>query len=129
MSNRTTVSLKDRHEEQIEQKQAEMDVDDPGKSETVRRLLDDAAEADELRDQLDEVRNKRDELRRQLQTANQRIDATNEIVEYVEEERGLQSRREWRETKQAHAGLLTRLKWSVTGLPEPPEDVEEPARA
>ena len=121
---RTTVTLHDRHEDQLDAIMNEMDEDDPGKSEAVRRIFDGAAEADDLRDQIDELRNQVDELRSQLAAANTRIDAANEIVEYVEEERAVQSRREWREEKQAHAGLASRLKWTLIGMPEPPEDVE-----
>jgi len=46
------------------------------------------------------------------------------FFDHVEEERAVQSRREWREEKQAHAGLASRLKWTLVGMPEPPEDVE-----
>jgi signal recognition particle GTPase len=123
---RTTVSLDDRHEDLIEQQKEEME-DDPGTSKAVRRLLDQAAEVDDLRNQLDEARNRHDELRNQLMKANQRIDATNEIVEYVEDERERQTVREWREHKKAHSGLFSRVKWRVTGMPEPPEDLEKRA--
>jgi len=121
---RTTVTLDDRHEDQLDAQKERMDDDEPGTSAAVRAVFDRAAEVDELRDQRDDLRNQVDELRSQLAAANTRIDAANEIVEYVEEERAVRSRREWREEKQAHAGLASRLKWTLVGMPEPPEDVE-----
>lgn len=119
---RITVSLREEHIEQIEAEKEAADDDDLGTSAAVRRVFDVAAEADELRKQRDEARNRRDELRDQLAAANQRIDASNEIVRYVEQERDLQTRREWREEKRAHAGLASRLKWTLVGMPDPPED-------
>lgn len=126
---RTTVTFDDRHAEQIEEMKEELDDDEPGTSEAVRQIFDRAAEADELANQVDELRNRVDELRNQLQVANQRIDASNELVRYVEHERELQTRREWREERQAHAGLASRLKWSLVGMPDPPESVDGSADA
>jgi signal recognition particle GTPase len=124
MTYRTTVSLEQRHEEQIEQQQAALDSDDPGTSEAVRAIFDRAGEADELGDQVDELCNRVDELRDQLAAANTRIDATNELVQYVEHERELESRRAWREEQQAKAGVVTRTKWALVGMPDPPDEAE-----
>lgn len=121
---RTTVTLEERHEEQVEAIKESMDEDDPSTSAAVRAVFDRAREADELSNQVDELRNRVDELRNQLATANTRIDAANEIVNYVEQEKAVQSRREWREEKRAHSGLGSRLKWSIFGMPDPPDDVE-----
>ena len=53
-------------------------------------------EVDETEEELKELRTERDNLRRQLQAANTRMDDVQEFVEYVEEERSLQTRREER---------------------------------
>jgi uncharacterized coiled-coil DUF342 family protein len=101
---RTTVSLRPRHLEQIEAAADELDDDDPGTSKVVRDLLDEAATVDEVRDERDELRNRVDELREQLAAANSRIDAANDVVEYARGQQTLVERR-------AQAGVLTRLKW------------------
>jgi uncharacterized protein involved in exopolysaccharide biosynthesis len=116
MSKRTTVTLEDRHLEQLEAVKAEMDEDEPSNSAAIRRVFDDAAECDEHRNRIESLVNRRDELRKQLAAANERIDASNELVRAVEASRSLEARR-------AQAGALTRLKWWATGMP----DDEDPA--
>ncbi|SEP30921.1 hypothetical protein SAMN04487948_1423 [Halogranum amylolyticum] len=67
--------------------------------------------ADEIEEGLKELRTERDNLRRQLQAANSRMDDVQELVEYVEEERSLQPRREQRRD----APIWTRAKRWVLG--------------
>jgi uncharacterized coiled-coil DUF342 family protein len=106
---RTTVSLRPRHLEQIKDAADELDDDDPGTSKAVRHLLDRAGEVDEVRGERDELRNRVEELREQLAAANSRIDAANDVVEYARGQQTLVERR-------ASAGVLTRLKWWATGM-------------
>lgn len=58
----------------------------------------------------DELETENDRLRRQLQATNQRVEEHQDLVEYVEEERSLSKQR-------AQAGMLTRAKWWLTGMP------------
>jgi uncharacterized coiled-coil DUF342 family protein len=106
---RTTVSLRPRHLEQIDKAADQLDDDDPGTSKAVRHLLDQAEEVDEVCTERDELRNRVDELRSQLAAANSRIDGANDVVEYARDRRSLVERR-------ASAGVLTRLKWWATGM-------------
>jgi phage-related minor tail protein len=55
-----------------------------------------------------------DDLRRQLAQANKRNDEVTELVEYVEDERSTEQRRR-------QAGVLTRTKWWLTGMPDDEE--------
>lgn len=117
---RFTVSLREEHTEQLDavKEAADPDGDDEiGTSEAVRRVFDRAAEADELAKKNDELRNRIDELQNQLMAANNRIDATNELVRYVEEEREVVSRRQRREEAKDRAGIVTRTKWALVGMP------------
>jgi uncharacterized protein involved in exopolysaccharide biosynthesis len=111
MSKRTTVKLEERHLEQLEDVKDEMDEDEPSNSAAIRRVFDDAAEVDSLRNQIESLEHRRDELRNQLAAANERIDASNDLVREVERERTLAERK-------AAAGALRRLKWWATGMPE-----------
>ena len=77
MSKRTTVTLEERHLEQLETVKDEMDEDEPSNSAAIRRVFDDAAECDELRNRIESLEHRRDELRNQLAAANERIDASN----------------------------------------------------
>ena len=56
-------------------------------------------------------------LQRQLAATNSRIDEVTEIVEYVDEQRELERYRERRERMVDQAGVLTRAKWWLTGVP------------
>lgn len=66
-------------------------------------------EADHEQD-IEQLEARLDDLRRQLREANRRNDEVGELVEYVEDQRSME--RQYRE-----AGLLTRAKWKLTGMP------------
>jgi peptidoglycan hydrolase CwlO-like protein len=55
-----------------------------------------------------------EELRNELAAANRRIDSADELVEYVSEERSVEQRRR-------QAGIVTRAKWFLTGMPDEEE--------
>ncbi|MFB6254196.1 MAG: ribbon-helix-helix domain-containing protein [Halobacteriaceae archaeon] len=55
----------------------------------------------------DELQQEKATLEQQLQATNQRIDAVNDVVTYVEDE-----------VRYRRAGLLQRLKWKITGMPD-----------
>lgn len=63
------------------------------------------------RTEYDELRRENERLRQQLQAVNSRQDDVGELVEYVEEERKIQQRREERRD----APIWRRAKWWVFG--------------
>ena len=95
-------------EELADQIEAYSDETGEAKSETIRTLLQQGLE-------YENVANENERLRAQLAAANQRIDASNELVEYVEEERSIARQR-------AQAGVLTRMKWWLAGMPDESDD-------
>jgi len=93
-------------------------------------LLAAADRVAELETDLEHAEARQDDLRRQLQAANSRDEDHQELVEYVRDERRIQQRREEREELKATAGLLTRAKWWVTGMPNlDPDGVDRDERA
>lgn len=74
-------------------------------------------EYERLTERVDELQNERDRLQRQLAATNSRIDEVTELVEYVDEQRELECYRERRERMVDQAGVLTRAKWWLTGVP------------
>jgi predicted nucleic acid-binding Zn-ribbon protein len=71
----------------------------------------------------DDLKSERDRLERQLVATNSRIDDVTELVAYVDAQRELERYRERRERKLDQAGVLTRAKWWITGIPV--DDVDE----
>ncbi|MFB6232694.1 MAG: hypothetical protein ABEH61_00390 [Haloarculaceae archaeon] len=67
-------------------------------------------EAEQLRDRVAELEAERDRLQSEKQQLLEQREQTTELVEYVEQERAVE--RQWRE-----AGLATRVKWRVLGMP------------
>jgi len=66
-----------------------------------------AARVEGIETRLEHAEARQDDLRRQLQAANSRDEDHQELVEYVQDERRMQQRREEREEMKATAGLLT----------------------
>lgn len=98
---RLTIRVPEDLREEIERIE---DADDVSQSEAARRLLRRGTAYDGLKAE-------RDRLQRKLEATNARNDDVDEIVEYVQEERELQRRREERRD----APLWTRAKWYVLG--------------
>lgn len=90
---------------------------DGNRSEAIRELLSKGLEYDTLEAE-------RDDLQRQLRATNQRIDDVTELVEYVDEQRELDRYLQRRQRKIDQAGILTRAKWWLTGVPV--DDDNEP---
>lgn len=67
-------------------------------------------DAEQLRDRVAELEAERDRLQAEKQQLLEQREQTTELVEYVEQERAVE--RQWRE-----AGLATRVKWRVLGMP------------
>ena len=65
----------------------------------------------EYEERIDELKTERDRLERKLTAANDPQDDVGELVEYVETEKTLSERK-------AHAGITTRAKWWLFGMPE-----------
>ena len=96
-----TIRVADETATEIEER---ADESDASKSEVARELLRLGSEHESLQAECDR-------LRRELQAANSRYDEHTELVEYVEEERRLQQRREERRD----APVWTRAKWWLFG--------------
>lgn len=98
----------------VEEWDAEADEQGENRSDYLRNMIAlgrqyEDLEADYERE-IEELEARMDDLRRQLREANKRNDEVGEIVEYVEDQRSME--RQYRE-----AGLLTRAKWKLTGMP------------
>jgi Arc/MetJ-type ribon-helix-helix transcriptional regulator len=76
----------------------------------LEELLAFADRVDELENELEHQNARADDLRRQLQAANAQNERVKELANYVEEERRVEQ--EWRA-----AGLLTKTKWRLFGMP------------
>ena len=106
-----------RQYEQVESLQQRIDALEDELA-TTREQRDSAeTEAAELRDRVDDLEReleqqeaRTDDLRRQLKAANGKNDQMQELANYVEDERRVEQ--QWRE-----AGLLTKTKWKVFGMP------------
>lgn len=71
----------------------------------------------EYKNQINELERENERLHRERRQLLEQRDEHTELVEYVEEERSLQQRREDREQRRAQAGVLTRAKWWLAGMP------------
>ena len=109
-----TLRVNDELEAEIEDFMADSDV---SQSENLRKLIRRGLEYDSL-----QARN--DELRNQLQAANKKNTQIDELVEHHEEERSLQRIQNERERLKSEAGVFTRAKWWVTGMPSVESDDE-----
>lgn len=76
------------------------------------RYDDDVAD---LEAELETLEARIDELTSQLQHQRERERDVEEVVEYVEEERSIQERRERERRRRESAGLATRAKWFLFG--------------
>ena len=71
----------------------------------------------ELDLRLEQQEARADDLRHQLKTANPKNDRMQELANYVEDERRVEQ--QWRE-----AGLLTKTKWRLFGMPSEAQESE-----
>ncbi|MDG5821635.1 hypothetical protein [Natronococcus sp. A-GB7] len=110
---RLTITITDEQAEILEGKTGD-GGEYESKSEAVRTFI---TEYERLTERVDELQNERDRLQRQLAATNSRIDEVTELVEYVDEQRELERYRERRERMVDQAGVLTRAKWWLTGVP------------
>jgi len=76
----------------------------------LEELFAKADRVDELEADLEHTEARVEDLRRQLQAANAKDEQVEELATYVEDERRVEQ--QWRE-----AGLLTKTKWKVFGMP------------
>lgn len=120
-----TLRLESDTLESIDEEATEHDL---SRSEYIRNILRTRDESDQLRDkheriraeyerQVSELERERDRLERKLTATNSRNDDITELVEYVEEQRELERYRDRRERMIDQAGVLTRAKWWLTGVP------------
>lgn len=76
----------------------------------IDELFATADRVEDLEDELEHQEARADDLRRQLKAANAKNDRMQELANYVEDERRVEQ--QWRE-----AGLLTKTKWRLFGMP------------
>jgi DNA repair exonuclease SbcCD ATPase subunit len=76
----------------------------------LEELFAKADRVDELEADLEHTEARMEDLRRQLQAANVKDERVQELANYVEDERRVEQ--QWRE-----AGLLTKTKWKIFGMP------------
>jgi len=68
------------------------------------------AETERLRERIEELEAERERLKTEKEQVLEQHEETSELLQYVEQERAAEQ--QWRE-----AGLLTRAKWRVLGMP------------
>ena len=122
--------LKREQEERVDRLEREHEQQvDRLKDEHEERLADLRAEYEEeiadLQEQNERLQTSRDDLQRQLAATNRRVDQHQELVDYVEEQRSLERYRARREQMIDQAGMLTRWKWRLTGVPVDEQDENE----
>jgi len=88
---------------------------DGNRSAAVETLLRRGLEFEDVVNERDDLEARLEDLRRQLATVRSREDDVDELVEYVEHEKTVQERR-------ARAGLMTRLRWFVSGMDDVDDD-------
>lgn len=110
---RITPQVKEEHIEYIQEvrSNADSDISD---AEAIRRIFDQAIQCESqvkhLESELDQAEARIEELRSKLVATTEKVDASNELVRIIEEEQSIQKQR-------AQAGVLTRAKWWLTGMP------------
>lgn len=101
-------------EDLLESLDGEADEYEQSRSEYIREILRSRNEYDQLQDEYEDLERENERLRRQLEATNKRVDEHTELVEYIEQERSLQERREERR----NAPVWTRAKWWILGKGE-----------
>jgi len=98
----------------IESLEGEADERGVSRSEHLRDVIDSRheheAEVDELREEVDELQTEVERLRNEKQLVLEEREEKQKLARYVEEERRVEQ--QWRE-----AGLATRMKWRLLGMP------------
>lgn len=127
-----TVSLRDSDHELL----AKLSGDEgrcKNRSEAMRLIIDRYNDISELDDRIDELERENARLRRELRASNARQDDVGELVDYVQEERSIQRRREEREArrerwerwerKRRSEPIWKRMYWEIFGQPvEAPQE-------
>ena len=110
-----SVKVDDDLAERVDQYAADEHAD--VRSDAVRDLLRRGLDYDDLEAELEDTR-------RQLRETNRRIDSANELVEWVDEQREVERRRRELDERRASAGVFTRARWWLTGIPIDEEESE-----
>lgn len=91
------------------------------RSEAVRDLLTDALEADthdqELQDRIEELERENKRLRNEKRTILNQREENAELVAFAEQAREAERYRDRRQRLLDQAGILSRWKWKITGVP------------
>lgn len=110
---RISPQVREEHIEYINEVQSKADGD-ISDAEAIRRIFDRAiqceSQTEQLESELNHAKARIDELQSKLIATTEKIDASNELVKVVEDEQSLQKQR-------AQAGIMTRAKWWLTGMP------------
>lgn len=122
----TTVRLDDETLAEVDTEAKEQGL---SRSDYIRELIKTRHDYDRLQNDYEEQLRDYEQTIERLQNEKRLIleqrEEHTELVEYVEEERSMQRRREDREQRRAQAGVLTRTKWWLTGMPDDDADGEE----
>lgn len=108
---RVTATLPDSLAQYLQAVEREHEHD--SHAEAVRYCIRRSREAEKLEDEIGHLEGRVEELTRQLQQANRRADDVTDLVEFVDEERSFQKRREARMS----APLWLRTYWWLVGYP------------
>lgn len=121
---RITFTADPQHEDIIASVRSEDDVESQSEAvrECITRYADLQQRVAELLQEVEDAETEIDRLQRELAATNRRVDEHKELVEYVREERQVERRREKRERLKDTAGVFTRAKWWVTGMPDPSDE-------
>ena len=106
---RTTITIDEDHAAILTDVRERNDLD--SRAAAVRHCIEEHPRIENLESELHDRDARVDELRDELMAANTRIDASNELARAVERERTLEERR-------ASAGVLTRARWWLGGMPD-----------
>lgn len=101
---KVSVSLEERHIDLLKERQ---EGDAGSRSEALRAILD---EYEDVRTECEELRTRCERLENEKRTILEQREEHGELVRAVQEERDLERRR-------AQAGLATRAKWWMFGMP------------
>ena len=102
-------------EEMLEELEAEADEHGVSRSEYIRSLIASRHEDAEREAEIERLRAEVERLQNEKRLILEERDEKQELAAYVEEERSVEQ--QWRQ-----AGLGTRLKWRVFGMPEDPDE-------
>jgi chromosome segregation ATPase len=95
----------------LEEVESEADEEGKTRSEYLRDVIDSRHEHEELRTEVERLRTEVERKERRVEAVLEQREEHTDLVRAVEREQSLQERK-------AKAGVVTRLKWWATGMPD-----------